>query len=251
MEKIWGGRARSVTLGPMTRHLFLCLGLLGFSAASFAQSAVQVQGVKDQSIQFNVAPGSSQTAPKPIKTALFELNYVGPLYPHDDSAPYFLFTALPCSGCSSEEALYLIRPSAGNASQSISSFVQPGKIFDPKNRALVMESRAFYGHCLSSAPNDADDAFVVFQKERVDRRHGLQTSVYVAQANPDFLHERLIERGLPNINRTLTLVRAKKCHEIAARNRLYVLKPHGLNWRDLKPGDADDDDGDTERTDVE
>lgn len=106
-----------------------------------------------------------------------------------------------------------------------------------------MESRAFFGRCLATrAADEEDDVYIVFQKERVDRHHGLQSSVFVANASADFLREKLIERGMPSLSRTLTLVKMKKCHEIPGRSRMMVLKPHGLNWRNLQPGDEDDDD---------
>lgn len=231
------------------------LSLLSFcflwlvSASAYASNDFQVQIGDDQTISFTAAASTKQAAPKPVKPGLFDLTYIGALSPSVESMPYFLFGGNPCKTCSAERALYLIRPSASSSTPKITSFVQPGKIFDPKSRALVMESRAFYGHCLTSHGDDADDVYVVFQKERIDRRHSLQLSVFVADASGDFLRERLIERGMPSINRTLSLVRSKKCHEIEGRNRVMVLKPHGLNWRNLQPSDEDDEDKDADSDD--
>lgn len=236
--------------------LLVFTGLVAhFSPPVQAASDVQFGSIQDQAVSFTVTPGSKQIPPKPIKTSLFDLKHIGALSPHDGSMPYFLFSANPCESCSAERALYLIRPGVAPAAPTITSFVQPGKIFDTKSRALLMESRAFYGHCLAAGGHDAnelDDAYIVFQKERVDRRHKLQTSIFIAQASPDFLREHLAERGLPPLTRTLGLVRTGKCHEIETRNRLTVLKPHGLTWRNLQPQEGDDEDTDSEpRDDVE
>jgi hypothetical protein len=108
-----------------------------------------------------------------------------------------------------------------------------------------MESRAFFGRCLAGQGY----VYVVFQQEHhVDHRHPNLTSVFVAEAHPDFPHERLIDHGMPSISRTLKLVKAKSCTEIAGRNRMYEIKPRGLNWRNIQP-DSDDDDDDHDARD--
>jgi hypothetical protein len=232
-------------------RFFKVIGTLSFFVLSSnmakAASDLTVQIAPDESLTFSAPMGSKTVVPKAVKPGLFELNYLGSLLPHDDSNPYFLFTGLPCKTCTSEQALYLIRPSDKPSSPpQVTSFVQPGKIFDPKTRGLVMESRAFFGRCLATRDASQDDVYIVFQKEHVDRHHGLQTSVFVANASSDFLREKLIERGLPSLSRTLSLVKMKKCHEIPGRSRLMVLKPHGLNWRNLRQDDGDDEDSDTD-----
>ena len=83
-----------------------------------------------------------------------------------------------------------------------------------------MDSRAFFGHCLATrmgSRDEDDDIYIVFQRERVDR-HGMMSSVFVANASSDFLREKLIERGMPSLSRTLWLIKMKKCHEIQGRS---------------------------------
>ena len=232
-------------LPRLVRSFWPVFGLLGYLSVAHASADFQVQIGDDQSISFTAAAGSKQAAPKPVKPGLFDLTYIGALLPGvNDSMPYFLFAGNPCKTCSAERALYLIRPSTTSSAPKITSFVQPGKIVDPKSGTLVLDSHAYYGHCLATQKSDSDDVFVVFQKERVDRRHSLQLSVFIAEASADFLRERLLERGMPSVNRTLTLVHAKKCREIEGRSRHMVLKPHGLNWRNLQPTEEDDEDKD-------
>jgi hypothetical protein len=255
-------------------RLYLLLGgLLGYLAGispAVAQSPIQVDHADDQTIYFTTAiaaappvnpavtpsgtavltggaaPAALKPPLKPLKTGLFDLQYIGPLNPADDSIPYFLFAGNPCKNCASERALYLVRP-VENAAPQVTSFVYPGKVLDPKNHGVVLEARAFYGNCLMTSgypKSRGDDFYVVFQRERVDRRHGIQPSVFIAQASSDFLREKLIERGMPPIKRTLTLVKSKNCHEIVGHNRTFVLKPQGLNWRNMQPDENDDDDED-------
>jgi hypothetical protein len=210
------------------------------TAGATASSDIKVDRIEGQTIYFTGSP-----APKPLKTELYDLSLVGTLRPEPTDSvqsPYFLFAANPCPDCASEKALYLIRPPtrSANAAQ-ITSFVYPGKVIDPKTHRVVLESRAFVGRCLRGIDTDH---YVVFQKERVDRRHQMQPSVFIAQASNDYLKEKLLERGLPSIKRTLRLVKSKSCHEIAGRSRIMPLKPRGLNWRNLKQGDDEDDSDD-------
>ena len=113
------------------------LWLLGFLLLTYlpaqAASDLRVTVSDDSALTFVAPQGSKTVVPKPVKTGLFDLGFVGALYPHDETNPYFLFTGNPCKTCSSEQALYLIRPSDKSATPQITSFVQPGKIFDPKS----------------------------------------------------------------------------------------------------------------------
>ena len=123
----------------------------------------------------------------------------------------------------------------------------------------VSASRAFYGQCL---PDHHSDILVVYQSERVDRRHGLMASVVVAEprtehtANKadlsfnekvqDHLHEWLLERHLPRITSTLELTHSGACTEITGRNRVMPSHPLDVDLRHKKLDDDKDDDGDTD-----
>jgi hypothetical protein len=58
----------------------------------------------------------------------------------------------------------------------------------------------------------------------------------------DHLHESLMERGLPNISRTLHFVKAKLCKEIDGRHRVMASRPVDVNLKRQKASDNDDDD---------
>jgi hypothetical protein len=209
------------------------------AATSLAAEPAQVDRIEGQTIYFK-----GDSAPKPLKTELYDLMSIGTLKPPSDATgndaiPYFLFSANPCPDCATEKALYLIRPLA---KAQITSFVYPGKVLDPKTHQVVLESRAFVGQCLAGA--DGSDQYVVFQKERVDHKHGhrIETSVFEAVASPDYLREKLIERNFPKLTRTLAFVKAKHCTEISGRNRVMPLKAKGLDWHNLREEDDDEDD---------
>jgi hypothetical protein len=212
------------------------------AATSLAAEPPQVDRIEGQTIYFK-----GDSAPKPLKTELYDLALVGTMKPPSDATgseaiPYFLFSANPCTDCSTEKALYLIRPLSKT---QITAFVYPGKVIDPKTHQVVLESRAFVGQCLAGA--EGSDQYVVFQKERVDHKHGfkIETSVFEAVASPDYLREKLIERNFPRLTRTLAFVKAKRCAEIPGHNRVMPLKPKGVDWHNLKQ-EEDDDEDDTE-----
>ncbi len=175
--------------------------------------------LEEGKIIFGAPPGL--TPPQPLKTGLFDLTYLGVLRSDEGGSPYFLFTGKPCQDCLEDRTVYAFRPTGGKPT----AFVYPGKILEPRSRALLIESRAFFGQCLAHR----GDVLVVFQKEKIDRRPQLQPSVMIAEAGKDFFSETLIERHLPNLATTLQLVKRKRCHEIEGRNRLMLNKPLDLH----------------------
>lgn len=182
-------------------------------------------------IHFRAKAG--KTAPPALQTNLFELAYQGTIRGDTSVPSYFVFTGKSCDNCPEEKAVYIVRGTGGR----VDRFVFPGKIIDPKTRAPLVETRAFVGKCLHRVPGEV---YVVFQKERIDRRRYLQASLFVARPGESHLDEKLIERRLPNIAETLRWVKGKKCHEIEGRNRLMLSKP--INLRPNKPDEDEDDD---------
>lgn len=168
---------------------------------------------------------------QPISTRLDELNYIGTLYP-PKGLPYFIVSGIPCHDCMDNKAIYAIRP---DSSKPI-GFVYPGKILDPR-KGLVFQSRSFFGKCL---PNRAD-VYVVFQRERVDRR-GMQSSVLIAQAEADHFNLELKERRGPSIRFTEKMVKQKHCFEIPGRNRRVLNKTLDLHPRGKANEDEESDD---------
>ncbi|MGK5086715.1 hypothetical protein WDW86_04100 [Bdellovibrionota bacterium FG-2] len=235
--------------------LFQWLSVLSFllyhNSVNAQESSLEFYRIEGPTIFFKGKISGQPIAP--LKTGLFDLHYLGVIKSSKAENSHFIFSAKPCENCPHENAIYALKPGGGK----IANFVYPGKIIDVKRGGVMMESRAFFGKCLRSHPGDV---YIVFQKERVDRKKRAQSSVFVA--SPDeapratttsqhvsTLDEKLYERNLPRLNQTLALVRSKVCREIPGRNRnahkraLDVKFPLSGNDAD-DTDDADDDDDD-------
>jgi hypothetical protein len=218
---------------------FLFLGASARAAGTAAPPPITDRPFFDRIEKSQIFFKTGAAVPKPIvvKSDLFDLRYIGTIAPATGE-PYFYFAAKPCENCNADVALHAVRPSQGK----VASFVYPGRILEPRTKAVVLDSRAFLGRCLPGY----GDVFVVFQKEKVGKkRPHVAPSVYIAEAAPEFLREKLLEKGRPDLNRTLKLVRAKQCHEIDGKNR--VSSSISLSGSDRHSGasdasDADDDD---------
>jgi len=237
---------RKLSFSPAVLLTGLVLSLNGWSGAAQSaptaytkapesnlhKSRLEVDHVEKNTIYFK-ATDAGAPAPPPLKTDLFEIEPLGVI--EGESTPYVLFSARTCENCHQEAALFAMKTNG----QSPSSFVIPGRIVDPKSRTVVYDSRAFFGHCLSS---HAGDVYVVYQKERIDRRNRLQPSVFVAEATSRFMNEKLYDTGMPSLSDTLRLVKGKQCREVEGRNRMMSRTPP-----DIKVHHEDDeDDGDDE-----
>lgn len=197
-----------------------------------------VDHIEETTVHF--AKSADGSTPKPLKTDLHDLKYLSQLQGNDDGAPtpaYHLVTGRPCKDCLQDIGIYAFRASGGKPT----AYIYPGKIFEPKTRQLVLESRAFYGRCLYREKNPV---YVVFQREHVDRRRGMQSSVFVAQPGSDHMVERLIEARLPRVQDTLKLVKSKACREVPGRNRIMVSRPLNVDSRRLGAGSDDANDSD-------
>jgi hypothetical protein len=220
--------------------------LLASGPALAAGGVIEFDRIEENTLYFKASEGKSSL--KPVKTELYDLKYLGPLRnpaalgTDTESSPgesYFMFSGRPCKNCLHDSGIYAIRATGGKPS----AFVYPGKIIDSKSRSVVLESRAFFGRCLA---RKSEPAYVVFQKERIDRRHGMQSSVFIATPGEDHMDERLIERHLPRLQDTLRLVKTKACREIEGRHRQTLRKPLDLNLRRGTDSDDADDDDDNE-----
>ncbi|MGK5083157.1 hypothetical protein WDW37_07605 [Bdellovibrionota bacterium FG-1] len=203
----------------------ISLASLSVSAASPNSPVLEFDRTEENLVYFKTPNGTSP--PRPLKTELFDLKYLGALKTPANTLPssaYFLFSGRPCKNCLQDAAIYALKPSGG----PLTTFVHPGKIFESKTRSLVLESRAFFGKCLS---NSLLPVYVIFQKERIDKLKGMQASVLIAEPGADHLSERLLERHLPRLQDTLRLVKQKTCREIEGRNRIMLSKPLDLNLR--------------------
>lgn len=205
------------------------------TAPTAPPTALEYDRTEDTTIYFKAPPGTP--VPPPLKTELYDLVYLGVLRPSPSTPPaqpYFLFTGRPCKNCIQDVGVYAIRPTGGRPT----TYVHPGKILDSKTGAVVLESRAFFGRCLT---RQSGTQYLVFQKERVDRRNRLQISVLIAEPGSDHMNERLIERHLPRLEETLRLVKSKACHEITGRNRRMLSRPLDINTRHQIPEKDEDD----------
>ncbi len=167
----------------------------------------------------------------PLKTRLTDLSVLGWLE-SDVAVPYLILTARECETCTQERHVYLIRVDGKQSTH----FVHPGRVVDPKTGVTLIESRTFFGRCLTGY----GEVLVTFQKERVDRRRSLQQSVHLAWPGKDYLQEKLLERKLPGVHQALHFVRNKQCREISGRNRLMLSKPLDLTPREVIDDESDD-----------
>lgn len=236
---------RRSTPTPFTWLMLLTpLLLLGSGIALGVSSEIEFDRIEENTLYFKASGG--QSTPQPFKTELYDLKYLGPLRgpaqvggenQASASAPYFMFSGRPCKDCLHDSGIYAIRATGGKPT----AYVYPGKIIDTKSRSVVLESRAFFGRCL---PRKSAPAYVVFQKERIDRRSGMQSSVFIATPGEDHMDERLLERHLPRLQDTLQLVKSKACREIEGRHRQTLRKPLDLNLRRGTDSDSDDENDD-------
>lgn len=151
--------------------------------------------------------------------------------------PYALYLAPSCDNCSMESPSVYMQKIEGSGNRPF-QFIYPGKITDPKKGQTVYEARAFYGQCLHGVKS----SYVSFQKEIVDRRRGLQRSVFVAKPADEKPEEKLMERKLPAIETALHYVKKKTCFEVTPKNRKVLNRPLDLTPRK----GLDDDEDETE-----
>lgn len=183
-------------------------------------SSVEFGEASDDSITFQVPEG--QTPPPPVAlgnlgSPFHEVHPMGFLHSQETSLPYVIFSALPCDGCKNKKKVFIVRADGTR----LSEFVYPGRITDPKNGTTLLDATAYYGSCLAGK----GDVYVVFQRERVDRR-GMRTSVFLAEATPSRLEEKLIitQRHRPSRSQVLARARGKTCWKIKGFNRNMASK---------------------------
>lgn len=201
-----------------------------------SSSSIEFDSAENGKIRFRVPPGIA--AEEILKADLHDLKYLGPIKPAQ-GLPWFLFSGRACRDCSQELAIHLVRPTAtGAAKPKQHSFVYPGRIIDSKTGQMILDSRAFFGKCLSRV---SGEVYVVFQREFIDRRRGYQSSVFVAEPTSDGIEELLIERRLPSVKDALARVKAKTCREVSGRYRTMLRKRLDLRTRAERAADEDDD----------
>ena len=184
---------------------------------------------------------------KPLSTPLHDVQFLGAVRSPENQqpTPYLLVTAKPCSGCVEERSVYFLSRDGSRSFQ----FVHPGRIIDSKSRAVVLESRAFYGKCVP----DWNEVYVVYQKDTVDKKkHGrryksVEPSIFVAEPSKEGIREKLSEvRSIGQLAAkqkfTLARVKTKQCTEITGRDRMMLKKPLDLRPRRDTGDDVEDED---------
>ncbi|MBI3535619.1 MAG: hypothetical protein HY072_09085 [Deltaproteobacteria bacterium] len=169
-----------------------------------------------------------------IKINLFEISFISFVNSSEIQKPLLLISAKPCANCLQDRSIYLINTEGTILSQ----FVYPGKIIDQKQNQVVYESRAFYGNCLSASnkhgnlkkffpavsENFTGDIYLVFQKDKIDRRKRHAQSILMATPGKNYTYETLSERQPASIQTVLKKVKSKDCFEIEGRNRRMLTK---------------------------
>jgi hypothetical protein len=198
--------------------------------------------IQGSTVEFQPVPGRDKVPAISI-SPLQDATLIGWLRPSVEATPYLLVSANAPDA--SERSLFIFRADGKLKPQRMTF---PGKLLDPKTREMVHESRAFFGRCLGDQQHDA---LVLYQRDRLDKKHKLQSSIYVAEASPNILSERLIERRLPSISGIQLRVRSRQCSEISGRNRLFDSAFFQFRNRGAdQPDDDEDEDKNDEKSDA-
>jgi hypothetical protein len=212
---------------------------LASPAPTAASSQIEFDRIQEGVLYFK--PSSQNKTPSPLQTNLTDAQLIGVLHPIPGGEPFALIAGKTCKNCLADPGLFALAPSGGKPS----GYLYPGKILEPKNRSLAYEARAFYGRCMS---RKKQELLIIFQRETVDRKHGLLKSVLIAEPALEHLggiqshiHDTLLEAHLPQINDTLRLVKKHECFEIEGRNRVMLSKPLDIQMRSAR-GMRDEDD---------
>ena len=213
----------------MVKLILLTIGVQILFPPLTTAAELEVEGIEGDTINIKTLNNGSRR----LRTSLAEIKHLG-ILEANNVTPHLLLIAKPCENCAHEKSIFMVRTDNG---KTAGSFVYPGKVLDPKTRQVVLESRAFFGKCLTSN----EDVYIVFQREKVDRRHAMQPSVLVVRPGKDHIEEQLIERRLPQIRPTLRRVKANACQEIEGRNRYILSKALDLTPRKGNENDADEE----------
>jgi hypothetical protein len=188
--------------------------------------------ISEQKIQFQLPEGSA--LPKTLQTSLQQLELVGTLPPAPGTPfPFVLVAGKPCKDCENHKGLYLVRVDGKKSAE----FVFPGKIRELDTHATVFESRAFWGQCLPTGGYQ----YLSFQREKVDRRHGLRQSVFTATPGKNFIDEKLNESRGPSLQAVLNQVKKKKCFEITGVERTQMHAKINLRPAKSAPEEEEED----------
>lgn len=240
--------------------LYLLLGaLIPLGTVQAATGVESVQFLRENgSFAHFSTPNPAPSAPPleiriPLPAGISELALIGGLQ-LESQHPTFFFSVKNCAANPCQKNLLSIHPiPKAPGSLPVQTYVFPGRIQDARTGELVLESRAFLGKC---HPHFGE-AYWVFQREKVDRKRGLVSSVFVAEVresenSTSFLSERLIEkRSAPRIKALAPLIKQKKCIEITGIHRTQLRRPLDLRPRHSLEEESADDEKASESSDPE
>jgi len=168
----------------------------------------EVTKIEDQTIHFSNELNS-------LDTKLHRIKVLG-IAEQNSKIPTILLEASPCKECENEKSIYFIKADGSKIAQ----YVYPGKIRNDRTKNLEYTSNAYFGECLK----ETEQIYVVFQKEKIDRRSKLQSSVLVAKPNQHGIAEELIVnwRRRPAEYYVKNRVKKGKCQEIAGLDRVTL-----------------------------
>ncbi len=202
----------------------ISLAALTLVVSSWGLESAHAAWVYEKTVGSSLVFKGPAEKPETLKTSVPSPLFIAVLSDPDSGTPYALYEGKTCPNCEAANTSVFLQRLDGKG--KVTSFVYPGKIKDPKKGAIVFDGRLFYGHCL---PN-VKQGVVSHQREQVDRR-GMQRSVVIAEPGPQYAYEVLMERRLPSVKTTVSLVKRKSCFEIPGRTRTVLRKPLDLTPR--------------------
>jgi hypothetical protein len=182
--------------------MYFILSLIFFLLQSIPGNEWNVTSVRNEIIKFQNG--------KSFETPLYELKYIGQLKTQA-KIPYLIISGRQCQDCDENISIYVHSPSDGKMKKEGEGtrYSYPGKEKDYASRKLIFEARTFYGNVLP----DVDQGIIWYQTS-IDDDSKTEKSVFLLEVRNDSLIERSYLNELPDIGRTLKLLKQKKCCEI-------------------------------------
>lgn len=155
---------------------------------------------------------------KSFDTQLYQMKYLGQLKTKK-KAPYLVLGGFQCSECDANYCIFIHSPNDGpilKHHSSPHSYLYPGRlevVGDVDISDQIYETRTFIGDCLPGRSN-AVIWYITKHEQGISENSVL--IVYIDEL--DSLKEIELKSNLPNINITLEMVKANKCHEIEGAN---------------------------------
>ena len=175
------------------------------AAALWAGEPTVVPG--DTALRF---PSGAVFAP-----GFYMVRYIGRL-PAREKAPFLLMEGVECTDCDAPPSVFLRSPSDGPAKPDTllkGWFAYPGPIREWESKALLSDSRLFWGRCLPSGAA----GLVQFSTDSAGRSE--LTRVGVAEVRGDTIVEWRASLAEVPLAGVVARVRAGECREVPSREQ--------------------------------